>query len=417
MTVSFEEIIVGAAGTGKTECIKTIQSTLQQTHQQFIVVTPTNRAAKVLRSRGIEATTIHRALYECYKTDQTKTVIKPVIDPITHMPRMENGVTVTYQVEEPVWEFGFKTDMPENLTVIIDEASMVQSRIWRDIIDFFPGKLIVVGDPNQLLPVETDDEIVDEYYRYFNQLALIPTKDLGNDDNNRRLDADTAGIFTAIKHINDPKNQLGDFPVLYGHNDQGYYYSDMRSNTDLTTSQRDILYEADVVICWTNAEREFINQLIRRQKSAQANRAYTGYPIVGDRIIADSAYDVDGAGGQPERIITRGDDLTIEQITDLDARNNIMWVKFADIDYIVPISVAHIAGGRVPRELKHLRWIYSYAITCHKAQGSGWDTVVVVDSYSRRDDGRRWRYTAATRARKTLAVLKSGCAFDKRRLT
>jgi exodeoxyribonuclease-5 len=48
---------------------------------------------------------------------------------------------------------------------------------------------------------------------------------------------------------------------------------------------------------------------------------------------------------------------------------------------------------------------YSYAITCHKSQGSQWDKVLIFDEaavFGRDDDGpemmRRWRYTALTRA-------------------
>jgi ATP-dependent exoDNAse (exonuclease V) alpha subunit len=49
---------------------------------------------------------------------------------------------------------------------------------------------------------------------------------------------------------------------------------------------------------------------------------------------------------------------------------------------------------------------FGYAITCHKAQGSQWDTVCVVDE-SRVFRGNRWRwlYTAITRAAKCVTVV------------
>jgi hypothetical protein len=86
----------------------------------------------------------------------------------------------------------------------------------------------------------------------------------------------------------------------------------------------------------------------------------------------------------------------------------------ACIKEFIPLSVAHITGERVPKKIKVVRWVYGYAMTCHKAQGSGWQTVVIVDSHCRPDDGRRWRYTAATRARTKLIVIKTGIGFDKR---
>ena len=50
---------------------------------------------------------------------------------------------------------------------------------------------------------------------------------------------------------------------------------------------------------------------------------------------------------------------------------------------------------------------FAHALTCHKSQGSEWDTVGVIDeSFCWLKDGidvvNRWRYTAATRARRKL---------------
>jgi exodeoxyribonuclease-5 len=50
---------------------------------------------------------------------------------------------------------------------------------------------------------------------------------------------------------------------------------------------------------------------------------------------------------------------------------------------------------------------YAYAITCHKAQGSEWDKVIVADDKMREEDKdfrAKWLYTAVTRAKKKLIV-------------
>jgi exodeoxyribonuclease-5 len=51
--------------------------------------------------------------------------------------------------------------------------------------------------------------------------------------------------------------------------------------------------------------------------------------------------------------------------------------------------------------------IYSYAITCHKAQGSAWPNVIVFDDGLGRtaEDRARWLYTAITRAEQGLVIL------------
>ena len=50
---------------------------------------------------------------------------------------------------------------------------------------------------------------------------------------------------------------------------------------------------------------------------------------------------------------------------------------------------------------------FGWAITCHKAQGSQWENVVVWDDGLGRteQDRRRWLYTAITRAERGLVIL------------
>ena len=53
------------------------------------------------------------------------------------------------------------------------------------------------------------------------------------------------------------------------------------------------------------------------------------------------------------------------------------------------------------------RFEFAYAITCHKAQGSEFDSVVVFDeSWLFGEDRHRWLYTAITRAKKRLLIVR-----------
>ena len=51
---------------------------------------------------------------------------------------------------------------------------------------------------------------------------------------------------------------------------------------------------------------------------------------------------------------------------------------------------------------------FGYAISCHKSQGSGWDKVLVFDEGFGFDADikRRWLYTAITRAKKEILIVK-----------
>ena len=54
-------------------------------------------------------------------------------------------------------------------------------------------------------------------------------------------------------------------------------------------------------------------------------------------------------------------------------------------------------------------FVYGYAITCHKSQGSEWSRVLVIEEkfpFSE-EEHRRWLYTAATRASEKLVIIKA----------
>ena len=60
-------------------------------------------------------------------------------------------------------------------------------------------------------------------------------------------------------------------------------------------------------------------------------------------------------------------------------------------------------GDIVPRE-----FAFAYAITCHKAQGSEWDKVLVIEERFPfpKEEHARWLYTAATRASDKLVIVR-----------
>ena len=51
---------------------------------------------------------------------------------------------------------------------------------------------------------------------------------------------------------------------------------------------------------------------------------------------------------------------------------------------------------------------YAYGITCHKAQGSEWDKVLVFEEKFPFDpeEHKRWLYTAITRAKEKLVIVR-----------
>jgi ATP-dependent exoDNAse (exonuclease V) alpha subunit len=80
---------------------------------------------------------------------------------------------------------------------------------------------------------------------------------------------------------------------------------------------------------------------------------------------------------------------------------------------LVDGSIVHECNRSILRKLKVVeqetisRFEFAYAITCHKAQGSEFDSVVVFDeSWLFGEDRFRWLYTAITRAKKRLLIVR-----------
>ena len=120
--------VTGSAGTGKSTVIRTINDALTSDGKNVAVLAPTGRASNLLRSKLGKGETIHKFLNYVTKDDGD-----------TYKPRFNryNPITgVDY--------------------VIVDEASMVNREVSDNLMSALPDrvKLILVGDINQLPPIE-----------------------------------------------------------------------------------------------------------------------------------------------------------------------------------------------------------------------------------------------------------------------
>jgi exodeoxyribonuclease V alpha subunit len=128
--------VTGAAGSGKTTIIKMITEAVTGAGYSCALAAPTGKAAKrVKEATGIHAKTIHKLLeYGMPKLDEVTG--KPIT---TSEPRRDHKLPL----EEDV--------------LIIDEYPMVNRELHANLIQAMkPGsRIIVVGDGNQLPPIET----------------------------------------------------------------------------------------------------------------------------------------------------------------------------------------------------------------------------------------------------------------------
>ena len=150
--------LTGAAGTGKTQVLSGIA---HNPTANPIVLTPTNKAAYVLRQRGVPALTIHSQIYapvhvalkeelRALKESRIGDEADPGKD--AEIAALEAKLQKTPNSSR--MEFSFRPDNKlRGNNVLIDEASMVGQRVLGDILLSHPRRVVLCGDRNQLQPV------------------------------------------------------------------------------------------------------------------------------------------------------------------------------------------------------------------------------------------------------------------------
>lgn len=342
--------LFGFAGTGKTTLAKELAQWAKGT---VLFATFTGKAALVLQSKGCDgASTIHSLIY------------KPKQDPITG-------------------EFTFTLNDESALTtaalLIVDEVSMVGDELARDLLSF-KKPILVLGDPAQLPPVKDTGFFI-----------------------NARPDV----MLTEVHR------QARDNPIIWlsmqvreGKRLQPGHYGETEL-IDRATCDRLAVWaqvsSADQLLCGMNKTRAHSNQKIRREAGlSQEGDPKEWLPVKGDRLIC--------LRNNREMGLLNGMLFdTLESAEDVHRKlvGAKMRVKSFDQPNRAPIDV------QTPREffegkesnlhwkqiIDHQQFTFGWAITCHKAQGSQWPHVGIInEAHVFREEADKWLYTAITRA-------------------
>ncbi|MBE7077905.1 MAG: hypothetical protein E7377_04290 [Clostridiales bacterium] len=205
----------------------------------------------------------------------------------------------------------------------------------------------------------------------------------------------------------------------------------------LSAAQRKRLFlAADQIICGTNRTRNALNAELRGYKGIPSDQPL---PVEGEKVICTlndwekpldkgkKFYLVNGIIGIARDIKESIDDLATMEFT----------ADFLDYGVKVPFDTgifyrnrythsyghraATLTDGMVVHEynyevLRKLRVVsdepigrfeFAYAVTCHKAQGSEFNFVVVFDeAWAFGEERHRWLYTAITRAKEKLLIIR-----------
>ncbi len=332
----------GLAGTGKSTLIRHIVDYSRKVR----VCAFTGKAAYVLQTKGITASTIHRLIYQPVDVCESTDVLMSDCW-CGHCKRKTS--------------FRLVPELDATL-VVVDEASMVNTAIYRDLTSF-GVPVLFVGDHGQLEPIGKNPR-------------LMVDPDLRLEKIHRQ--AERSPIIRFAHHV-----RRGLPPETMG--PEATVVRTARAPSDL---QR-----FDVVLVGKNSTRVTINARIRSE------RGYEGpLPHPGERVIC--------LRNDTERAIFNGMQATVIEIEPTDSDGILMSVRddAGNESPLMPIEAEQFGSektlDKTPR--RKTLWDFGYAMTVHKSQGSEFSRVCVLEWIHPEWSAERWRYTAATRASEEL---------------
>lgn len=362
--------IAGYAGTGKSTLVKFIVQALNIDPDAVCYIAYTGKAAKVLRDKGCQnAMTAHRLLYQSF-------------------PRADG--TFYHKVKRPL-------DYPYDL-IVVDEISMLPKEIW-DLLLSHNIHVICLGDPFQLPPIGEDNGVLYNPHIFLDEIMR---------------QAQESEIIRLTMDIREGKT----LQLFKGNEVQIFDQKDMVDG---------MFTWADQIIVAKNETRRNINSRVRKM----VHDVDTEEPVEGDKIIClRNAWEtvteagdvlVNGTIGTLHNIryfhyhpflkpkmtahFLSEDDYEDAEMSPID-----LYFRDLNIDYKLLTTgeptVTEKNFRRFPKEFRPLTFDYGYCITCHKAQGSEYGKVLVVEEYLRGNDHARWLYTAATRAKDKLVIVR-----------
>lgn len=383
--------LFGSAGTGKTQLAGRVR---EMVDGDVICVTPTGKAASVLRKRGwSDATTIHAVAYipaskskqyllsliEAAHEIEQKLLAEPNDDELLKKlgelkleMRKEKS-----NLSKPTFKKNLLSPLYQASLCVLDEGSMVDDFMGEDLLSF-GCKILVLGDPAQLPPVRgegffTRDEpdiLLTENHRQAKDSAIISLAELIRGAKRPPVGVYGEGVEVVRRSSLDPA-QVSEFVAGGGQ-----------------------------LLLGRNASRIATNQRIR-----SLHHRASWAPEPGERVVCLN-------NNHPLGLLN-GDqwDVVRSEIVNDDLGRMGLEIIQEGAGSLTVEAHSHFFQGRG----KELQWWekndaeqfdYGYALTVHKAQGSQWEGVYVFDqSASFGSDWWKWLYTSVTRAEKTLKII------------
>ncbi len=422
-------VLKGYAGTGKTSLIGTLVKSLWHINCTPILMAPTGRAAKVMGNySNYPAQTIHRKIY---------------------YPKKSSGGKISFTLQK---------NKHKNAVFIVDEASMISdstfdkkglldASLLDDLIEYvYNGrncKLLFIGDTAQLPPVHHNlspaldaETLSKQYDKKVDEIEL--TQVMRQEELSLILENATA-LREQIKDGDFANFQFSktgnDFIRLV----DGYEIMDA-----INASYDNKGHEETAIVVMSNKRANIYNEQIRSRILFRESEIAAGDFLM---VVKNNYFWIKPTS--EAGFIANGD---IIEILEIFAVKELYGFRFAEVkvqmvDYpkmkpfetVIMLDTLQINAASLPYEqanilynevmkdyadetAKYKKFLkvknnpyfnalqvkFSYAMTCHKAQGGQWDTVFIEQPFVRDQIDKeylRWLYTACTRAKKQVYLI------------
>ncbi len=422
-------LLTGYAGTGKTSLVSALTKAMAALNQSTVLLAPTGRAAKVMSHySGTNAYTIHKWIYH--------TESKP--DQVTDI------------------KFSLAFNKDKNTLFIIDEASMIDQYLLRDLIQFiYQGegcKMLLLGDEAQLPPVGYEESPALQLNEleslgltvHYAQLTTVArqAQDSGILNNATMVRQLVEHPSQAPKCVIDLVKAAEDVSLLPGN----------EMVAEIERSYDEVGLEETLIITRSNKRTNLYNQGVRAQLLWKEDMLQTGDRIMVSRNNYFFTEQYDGLpflanGDMLEVVRLRGErELYGYHFVDASLRSLdyewevdvVLWLDTLltdtpeknyelqrDLYTKIAEDYPEIHTKKEMREkvaaspyYNALQVRYAYAVTCHKSQGGQWKRVFIdpgilakntedATANSSVKQNLRWLYTALTRATEKIYLLKN----------
>jgi exodeoxyribonuclease V len=278
-------------------------------------------------------------------------IVATTLHRMLYMPVVDDEGDLTFVLKRP-------PDGLRGKVALVDEASMIGEQLAADLIG--TGVTVIAsGDPGQLPPVHAAP--------FFDQ-ADFTLREI-------RRQAAGSPIIRQAHRVRSGH--------AYENDGDGFQVVDRRQAFNL-------LDWADVVLCWRNRTRHRVNGVIRSLRGIDPNAA----PVAGEPLMCLENSPLGMMNGEVFKVrdYSRTGWIQLEDGPD-------GWIKKPWLEWRA------LSDEKQPR--RRASFALGYASTVHKAQGSEWSNVLILDEFSGSDRD-RWLYTAITRASQAVRIVRLG---------